>query len=575
MVDALLLRPPQLSGRVNASGTVTGTTDAPQAEGRIHDRARRLPSVPVRHVRRHGQLRRQGMTLDTRLQQNPTTWIEAKGRRFQPPLFDETGSDVGRPDRSPHRQHADRSRDRPGLHDGADRRDGDARGARRRHRHGRRSPSRRRRDHSKRRVHGRADRRQLHGSRRPDRSAARSHPHRPAPVLDNHESRCRSPAIWPSRAPGRRAVQLYDQRGRLQGDRQRDGQRPGQQRICRSPASSAPRIEGDLGVTTGAVNLDPILAILGDSAYSTKQTEYTTVADAAGAGSRSAPSRPGSGLAGLIDTLQMDVRLTVPNDLVVKASDLRAPGRPDRPWRAERDARRRSLCAPRSRTISFGCSARVNTVRGNYDFQGRRFEILRDGTVRSTASTTSIRLDIRTRADDPGRSTAHVNVRGTLKQPEIVLSSTPPLEQADILSLIVFNQPINQLGEGQQISLAQRAQALATGAVAGQLAQSIGNALDLDMFEISTCAGERRRRGADDRPAARAEPVRAECSRASAIRARPTSSSSTSSPMAAAADQRRCRARARSSRCSSACRAPAPICSSSSATDSDWQNLID
>jgi translocation and assembly module TamB len=77
-------------------------------------------------------------------------------------------------------------------------------------------------------------------------------------------------------------------------------------------------------------------------------------------------------------------------------------------------------------------------------------------------------------------------VRGTLAAPEIVLSSTPPLEQADILSLIVFNQPINSLGEGQQISIAQRAQQLATGAVAGQLAQSIGNVLGVDTFEIST-----------------------------------------------------------------------------------------
>jgi translocation and assembly module TamB len=82
--------------------------------------------------------------------------------------------------------------------------------------------------------------------------------------------------------------------------------------------------------------------------------------------------------------------------------------------------------------------------------------------------------------------TANVNVRGTLKQPEIALSSVPPLEEADILSLIVFNQPVNQLGAGEQVSLAQRAQALATGAVAGQLARSIGNALNLDVFEIST-----------------------------------------------------------------------------------------
>jgi hypothetical protein len=80
--------------------------------------------------------------------------------------------------------------------------------------------------------------------------------------------------------------------------------------------------------------------------------------------------------------------------------------------------------------------------------------------------------------------TARVDVRGTLKQPEISLTSTPPLDEADILSLIIFNQPVNSLGEGQQISLAQSAQSLATGAAVGALAQSIGSALNVDMFEI-------------------------------------------------------------------------------------------
>ena len=92
-------------------------------------------------------------------------------------------------------------------------------------------------------------------------------------------------------------------------------------------------------------------------------------------------------------------------------------------------------------------------------------------------------LDIRTQRLIQGVE-ANVNIRGTLSKPEIVLTSTPPLEQADILSLIVFNQPINSLGEGQQISLAQRAQGLAAGAVAGELAKSIGNALNLDTFDI-------------------------------------------------------------------------------------------
>ena len=48
----------------------------------------------------------------------------------------------------------------------------------------------------------------------------------------------------------------------------------------------------------------------------------------------------------------------------------------------------------------------------------------------------------------------------------------------------MFNQPINQVSEGQQISLAQRAAGIAAGAVAGELAKSIGDALNLSDFEI-------------------------------------------------------------------------------------------
>ena len=93
------------------------------------------------------------------------------------------------------------------------------------------------------------------------------------------------------------------------------------------------------------------------------------------------------------------------------------------------------------------------------------------------------RLDIRAQRLIRGVE-AHVNVRGTILQPELVLSSIPPLEQADILALIIFNQPVNQLGEGQQASLTERAGALAGGYLTSGLARSIGNALELDEFDI-------------------------------------------------------------------------------------------
>ncbi|HEV3062867.1 MAG TPA: translocation/assembly module TamB domain-containing protein, partial [Vicinamibacterales bacterium] len=237
---------------------------------------------------------------------------------------------------------------------------------------------------------------------------------------------------------------------------------------------SAPRIDGDLGLSTGQINLDPILAALGESTYGTQETAFATGGSSAAEQAAASP----------FDPLQMYVHVTAPNDLVVKASDLRTPGAPIG-LGALSVTLGGDLYASKSPWDQLRLIGTVNTVRGSYDFQGRRFTILRDGKVRFEGlDDFDAALDIR--AERVIQSvTANVNVRGRLRQPELALSSTPPLEDADILSLIVFNQPINQLGEGQQASLASRAQSMALGAAAGQLAQSIGNALSLDTFELN------------------------------------------------------------------------------------------
>ena len=92
-------------------------------------------------------------------------------------------------------------------------------------------------------------------------------------------------------------------------------------------------------------------------------------------------------------------------------------------------------------------------------------------------------LDVEARRLISGVET-FIKIQGTMRQPELSFRSNPPLEEADVLSLIIFNQPINQLGEGQQASLTQRATDLATGYVASGLARSIGTALNLNEFEI-------------------------------------------------------------------------------------------
>jgi autotransporter translocation and assembly factor TamB len=66
----------------------------------------------------------------------------------------------------------------------------------------------------------------------------------------------------------------------------------------------------------------------------------------------------------------------------------------------------------------------------------------------------------------------------------VALTSRPPLDEGEILSLIVFNQPINSLGAAERVNLGERAAAMAAGAVTTPLADSIAAALNLDLLEI-------------------------------------------------------------------------------------------
>ena len=235
-----------------------------------------------------------------------------------------------------------------------------------------------------------------------------------------------------------------------------------------------PKLQGDLGVSTGTVNLDPILARI-DSAYSTTSIDTTKTVGS------NEDTRPG-----LLGTTELDLHLTIPDDLVVKADDLKTGAAPIGLGKVNitlgGDV---NVSAAPGKPLTF--VGEVNTVRGFYDYQGRRFTILRDGKIRFEGDPVT-QLD--PALDVAGERmiqavTVRVNVRGHLRMPEIELTSTPPQEQADILALIVFNQPMNALAEGQQLSLAQRAGSIAAGAVTNQLTGSIANSLNLDQFEIN------------------------------------------------------------------------------------------
>jgi len=239
---------------------------------------------------------------------------------------------------------------------------------------------------------------------------------------------------------------------------------------------TSPRIEGELDVSTGSINLDAVLARIGNSPYATTAAEAPgTLRGEEKVETESSWRRP-----------QLAVHLVIPNNLVIKAKDVRT---------SSQALGLGAVNLTLGGDLNLGAKAgepmtlvgAVNTIRGFYDFQGRRFDILRDGTVRFEGEpVTQLDPALNVTGERVIQAvTARVNVRGRLRKPEVELTSVPPLEQSDILALIVFNQPLNQLGTGQQASLAQRAGAMAAGAVSSQLTSSVATSLGVDQLEIN------------------------------------------------------------------------------------------
>jgi autotransporter translocation and assembly factor TamB len=191
---------------------------------------------------------------------------------------------------------------------------------------------------------------------------------------------------------------------------------------------------------------------------------------------------------GLTSALALDVHFVAPDNLVLRGDDLRPGGATAMQIGNVNVTVGSDLHITKDPGGQIRLRGTVDTVRGFYEFQGRRFTVQRGGTLQFFGLP-QINPNIDVTADRliPNTGvTAHVHVAGTMRAPQLTLSSDPPLDEADILSLIVFNRPVNELGTGERTSLAETAGGIASGFIASSLGKSIGKALDVDLFEITT-----------------------------------------------------------------------------------------
>jgi autotransporter translocation and assembly factor TamB len=145
-------------------------------------------------------------------------------------------------------------------------------------------------------------------------------------------------------------------------------------------------------------------------------------------------------------------------------------------------------------TTDFILEGTVETVRGFYKFQGRKF-VLEKGEISFPGITEidpNLNIVVTYKA---AKYKVYITIGGTAKKPSLMLSSEPPLEQIDILSVLLFGRPSDQISQPQESSLASSAgqllgiQSFVSGELQQTVEQLLGPSLSPDIIDINTGQG--------------------------------------------------------------------------------------
>jgi translocation and assembly module TamB len=273
-----------------------------------------------------------------------------------------------------------------------------------------------------------------------------------------------------------------------------------------------PQVAGTVRLEAARLEVDRILALFYDP-YSVEEMPAVVSAERTVEGTGSAveatesalhraaaapvaPAAAEGGTApapgGALAPVALDVRLVIPDNLVLRGKKIRAGGPTSASLGDMNITVGGELQVVKPAGGQILLLGNIQTIRGTYDFQGRRFDLVRGGALRFLGEPQpNPALDVTATRVIPNTGVeARVRIQGTARAPQLSLTSNPPLEESDILALIVFNRPVNELGSGERASLAATAGGIATGFIAAPLGESIGRALDLDLFEITTTTDE-------------------------------------------------------------------------------------
>ena len=237
----------------------------------------------------------------------------------------------------------------------------------------------------------------------------------------------------------------------------------------------SPRVIGDITFGQSELKVDEILDRTLFQPYSTEET--------------AAPEVDAVAALNPWERLGLDISLHVPETLKLTGSDVQiSPGTPigigDINLRVAGD-----LYLYKDPAQPLYVTGSFDSINGSYVFQGKRFEVV-------PSSSINFRGDLNpevyvTVSREISGVEARVGIFGPLNQPELRLSSNPSQDDSDILSLIVFGVPANELSASQQQNLLVRAGVLAAGFLATPIVSALESSLGIDILEIEPSADPR------------------------------------------------------------------------------------
>ncbi len=237
-----------------------------------------------------------------------------------------------------------------------------------------------------------------------------------------------------------------------------------------SPA--APRITGKIDITEA--DLRPDLAFLEQSSTAVKRDETIVVVNRDGsaraAATKDNTNNGGLGQTELFKKLALDLTLSIPRNVWVRHPDAQAE-------------LKGNIRATKTSGQPLQLVGSSEIIRGWAAFQGRRFDFER-GEIRFVGgSTIDPTLDIVANYRLP-QYTVDAVVGGTVEKPSLVLRSTPSLDQADILALLLFGKPTTDLTSSEQVSFRQSALDVTTGFAAATIGTAVSEAIGLDSLGL-------------------------------------------------------------------------------------------